>query len=86
MKETVRLSFDVPVEEHIMYKTECVKSHIPIKDFLHNLVILGMKEYRKSQFKKEMKQSIQQAKKGKVRTISAEELNQWENELNNDSD
>ncbi len=83
-KETVRLSFDVPVEEHIIYKTECVKSRIPIKDFLHSLVMMGMKEYRKSKFKERMKRSIQQAKKGKVRTISSEELDQWEKEIENE--
>lgn len=80
-KETVRLSFDVPIEEHIKYKTESVKSRIPIKDFLHNLVMMGMKEYRKAQFNERMAKSIQQAKDGKVRTISTKELNQWEKEL-----
>lgn len=85
-KETVRLSFDVPVEEHIIYKTECVKSRIPIKDFLHTLVMIGMKEYKKSKFDERMKKSIEQAKKGKVRTVSSEELDQWEKELENDSE
>lgn len=83
-KETVRISFDVPIEEHILYKTECVKSRIPIKDFMHNLVMMGMKEYRKERFNKKMLKSIQQAKEGKVRTISTEELNQWEKDLENE--
>jgi len=73
-KETVRLSFDVPVDEHIMYKMECVKSRIPIKDFLHNLVLIGMKEYQKSKFNERMTKSIRQAKEGKTRTVSSEEL------------
>lgn len=84
-KETVRVSFDVPVNEHILYKTECVRSRVPIKDFMHNLVMIGMKEYRKKQFKEKMKRSIQQAKKGKVRTLSSEELDQWEKDLEDDS-
>ena len=45
-----------------------------------------MKEYKKSQFDERMKKSIEQAKKGKVRTVSLEELNQWDKELESDSE
>lgn len=86
MKDTVRLSFDVPAEEHIMIKTESVKSRMAIKDFLHNLLQLGMQEYRKAQFKQKMEQSIQQAKEGKIRTVTAEELDQWEKELEDEAE
>lgn len=85
-KETVRISFDVPVEEHILYKTECVKSRIPIKDFMHNLVMMGMKEYTKARLNEKLSKSIQQAKKGKVRTVSLEELDQWEKDLGHDTE
>jgi hypothetical protein len=84
MKDTVRLSFDVPAEEHILYKTESVKSRTPIKDFLHNLVILGMEEYKRRQFEEKMKKSIQQAKDGKVRAVTPEELDRWKKELDNE--
>ena len=83
-KETVRISFDVPIDEHILYKTECVKSRMAIKDFMHNLVILGMKEYRKAQVQEKLARSINQAKKGKVRKVSLKELDRWEKELDND--
>lgn len=85
-KDTVRVSFDVPVEEHILYKTECVKSRIPIKDFMHNLVVIGMKEYKKAKLNEKLTKSIQQAKKGKVRTVSAKELDKWEKDLENAAD
>lgn len=85
-KDTVRVSFDVPVDEHILYKTECVKSRIHIKDFLHNLVIMGMKEYQKAKLNSKLEKSIQQAKEGKVRTVSSEELDQWEKDLENESE
>lgn len=84
-KETVRVSFDIPVNEHILYKTECVKSRVPIKDFMHNLVILGMKEYRKAKLNEKLSRSIDQAKKGKVRTVTMEELDQWEKDLEDDA-
>ncbi len=85
-KQTVRVSFDVPIDEHILYKTECVKSRVPIKDFMHNLVIMGMKEYRKAKLNEKLSRSVQQAKEGKVRTVSSEELDQWEKDLENDAE
>lgn len=85
-KETVRISFDVPVEEHILYKTESVKSRMPIKDFMHNLVIIGMNEYRKEKLNEKLAKSIQQAKEGKVRIVSSEELDQLEKYLEDDAD
>lgn len=85
-KETVRVSFDVSVNEHILYKTECVKSRIPIKDFMHTLVVLGMKEYQKAKLQEKLSKSIQQAKTGKVRTVSVAELDQWEKDLENDAE
>ena len=45
MKEnTVRLSFDVPEEEHILLKTGCAQLRIAIKDFLHEMMLKGLKE------------------------------------------
>lgn len=45
----------------------------------------GMKKYQKLQFKKKLQKSLEQAKKGKVRTLSSEELDRWEKELEDDS-
>lgn len=42
---------------------------------------IGMKENRKAKFNEKLFKSIQQAKKGKVRTVSSEELDQWKKEL-----
>lgn len=85
-KGTVRVSFDIPVGEHILYKTECVKSRIPIKDFMHHLVVIGMKEYRKAQFNEKMSKSIQQAKEGKVRSVTSKDLDKWEKVLEDDTE
>ena len=48
---------------------------------MHNLVVLGMKAYKKAQFNEKMKRSINQAKKGKVRKVTSKELDQWESDL-----
>lgn len=53
---------------------------------MHNLVTMGMKEYKKAKLNAKLSKSIQQAKKGKVRKISSKELDQWEKDLKNDSD
>ncbi len=82
-KEKKRISFDIPIDEHILYKTECVRSQINIKDFMHHLVQMGMKEYQKAKFKEKMSRSIQQAKEGKVRIVTSQELDQWEKDLEN---
>lgn len=64
----VRLSFDVPIEEHVMLKTECAQARVTIKDFLHHLVIQGIKDLKKKQLHKRLKISVQQSKDGKVKS------------------
>lgn len=65
MKDTVRLSFNVPVQEHIVIKTECVTARIPMKDFLHELVLIGLKEYQKKKHQEKLKESAQRAQEEK---------------------
>jgi hypothetical protein len=69
MKEhTVRLSFDVPEEEHILLKTGCAQLRIAMKDFLHEMMRKGLKELKERQLKERLKLSIEQSKKGKVKS------------------
>lgn len=64
MKSTVRVSFDVPIEEHTYLKTVCVEAHIHFRDLmrehfhkmvseiktkeLHELLTKSIKDKRKS--------------------------------------
>ncbi len=68
-EETVRLSFDVPVKEHILLKSECAQARISIKEFLHQWMLKGLQELKERKFKEELQESIQQSKKGKARQI-----------------
>lgn len=77
MKDTVRVSFNMPVEEHIMIKTDCVKSRIAMQDYLHKLVLIGLEQVHKDKLKKELQESILQAKEGKVTTMTFEELERF---------
>ena len=54
-EETVRLSFDVPVREHITLKTECAQARIQIKDFLHESMLKGLEELKEKKFKELIK-------------------------------
>lgn len=68
MKENmVRLSFDVPIEEHILLKTECAQLRIAIKDFLHEMMLKGLKDIRENQLQARLRKSIQQSKEGKIK-------------------
>jgi hypothetical protein len=74
MKNMVRLSFDIPENEHMALKMACVRAKISIKDFVHAMILKGIEEFKKDEFKKRLKKSIRQSKEGKARIISLEEL------------
>lgn len=64
----VRLSFDIPIDEHILLKTACAQSRIAIKDFMHEMMIKGLQELKEKQLQENLKLSIQQSKEGKLRS------------------
>jgi hypothetical protein len=64
----VRLSFDVPVGEHIMLKTGCAQLRIAMKDFLHSMMLKGLQEIEERKLHERLKTSLKQSKEGKVRS------------------
>lgn len=70
----VRLSFDIPEDEHMMLKIACAQSRLAIKDFVHAMILKGIQDFKEDEFKKRLKESIQQSKEGKSRIISSDEL------------
>jgi hypothetical protein len=77
---TVRLSFDIPVKEHIDLKSECVKARIPIKDFLHEWMLKGLQELKKQQFHESIIESFHQAYEGKVHELDIERFKEFADE------
>ena len=73
---TVRLSFDIPEEEHCILKTVCAQARLSIKEFAHEMILKGIEDLKKDAFKKRLKESIQQSKEGKTRAISSEDLDE----------
>lgn len=68
MKEQmVRVSFDIPIDEHVSLKTGCAQLRIAIKDFLHEILLKGLQELEEKQLKERLKKSIKQSKEGKVK-------------------
>lgn len=67
-QETIRLSFDIPIEEHTLLKAECAQFRISIKDFLHEWMLKGLCElkHKEKELHKRLTQSFKQAKAGKV--------------------
>lgn len=59
-EEVVRLSFDISVHEHALLKAACAEAMIPMKDFLHDLVLRGIQEL------KEKKSREKESKAGKL--------------------
>ncbi len=68
MKDTVRVSFDILAEEHILLKTGCAQLRIAIKDFLHEMMLKSLQELKEKQLQDRLKKSIQQSKEGKVKS------------------
>jgi len=66
--DVIRLSFDISIHEHAMLKAACAEAMIPMKDFLHDLVLKGIQELREKQLKKGSEKSISQSKNGKFKS------------------
>lgn len=68
--DVVRLSFDISVHEHALLKASCAEAMIPMKDFLHDLVLRGVQELKEKKSREKSKES----KTGKIelKTLFAE--------------
>ena len=78
MKEKVRVSFDVPIEEHTFIKTECAKSRIAFKELMRDVFHKTYEEMKKKEFQDELLRGFQDSYEGKGRVITQEELDKWD--------
>lgn len=67
-ENVVRLSFDIPIDEHITLKMECAQARISIKEFMHEMMLKGIQELKEKQLQERLRLSIQQSKEGKVKS------------------
>jgi hypothetical protein len=69
--DVVRLSFDISAQEHAMLKAACAEAMIPMKDFLHKLVVKGIHELKEKQLKKVQKKSTSQSQESKFKNADS---------------
>lgn len=77
MKETVRVSFDVPIDEHTFLKAACVEAHISFRNLMKKVFHKTVEDLKKEKLHDVLMRGIQEAKEGKGRVISQEELDSW---------
>ena len=77
MKNTVRVSFDVPIEEHTFLKTECTKSRIPFRNLMRKVFHKTVEELRKKQLHDMLNQGFQESYEGKTERLTKEQLKKW---------
>lgn len=65
--DVVRLSFDISAHEHALLKSACAEAMIPMKDFLHDLVLRGIQELKN----KKTKEKLRELKANKSKSSSA---------------
>lgn len=84
MKQTIRVSFDVPVDDHTFLKTECTKSRRSFGKLMQESFHRTVEEFKKKQLNDRLAQGMQEAKEGKGRIISQEELDSWAKMVDNE--
>lgn len=84
MKNTVRVSFDVPIDEHTFLKTECTKSRVPFRNLMREVFHKTVEEFRKKELHRKIKNGFKNAYEGKGKVITQKELDEWEKMIEND--
>lgn len=80
MRETVRVSFDVPIDEHTFIKSACVEAHINFRDLMKDVFHKTVEELKKKKKKKlhdMLTKGFQETKEGKTTPLTQEVLDNW---------
>ena len=83
MRETVRVSFDVPIEEHTFVKAACVEAHIHFRDLMKDVFHKTVEELKKTSLHNMLKQGFQETEEGKTTPLTQEDLDNWSKMVNN---
>lgn len=82
MSETVRVSFDVPIEEHTLVKAACVEAHINFRDLMRDIFHKTAEELKKKRLHNLLQQGFQEAKEGKTTPLTQKDLDNWSKMVN----
>lgn len=83
MKSTVRVSFDVPIEEHIFLKTACVQAHISFRDLMKSVFHKTVEDFKKKKLHEKFKKRFESSYKKRGKEVTEDYLAQLEDEINN---
>lgn len=86
MKETVRVSFDVPIDEHTFIKSACVEAHINFRDLMKDVfhkTVEELKKKKKKELHDMLTKGFQEAKEGKTRPLTQDDLDNWSKMVEN---
>jgi len=73
-QETVRISFDIPADEHHRLKMACVNAKKSIKDCAHEMILMCIKHLEEEALHQKLREAVQESREGKTRIITSEEL------------
>lgn len=74
MKETVRVSFDVPLDEHTFVKAACVEAHINFRDLMKNVFHKTVEELKKKKLHDMLTTGFREVKEEKTKPLTQEDL------------
>lgn len=83
MRETVRVSFDVPIEEHTFVKAACVEAQINFRDLMKDVFHRTVEELKKKKLNDILTKSFQEAQEGKTTFLTQEDLDYWSKMVDN---
>ena len=76
MKQSVRVSFDIPEKDHNRIKTSCVRRRRSLKSCLQEFVLDGIKKVEEEELNESLRKAFKQSEEGKARIITDEELDE----------
>ena len=77
MKETVRVSFDVPIDEHTFVKSACVEAHINFRDLMKDVFHKTVEELKKKKLHDMLSKSFQEVAVDKTTPLTQKDLDKW---------
>ena len=76
-KKTVRVSFDVPIDEHTFLKSTCVEAHITFRNLMRKVFHKTVEQFKKEKLHDLLKEGIREAKDGKTSRLTKKDLAKW---------
>ena len=74
MSETVRVSFDVSIEDHTIVKAACVEAHINFRDLMKDVFHKTAEDVKKEKISRHVKKRLSRSKRRQNHTFNSRGL------------